>query len=202
MFTIDEYDLVRIGRNGMGSINAKVVGFWSGSSITLYINRRFSTMADAEWTFSVSNSSGGRDTKEVEDDMVAYKNYAAALSALCDLGAELKSETAKMEAAFQVQRAADRQEREAQKAAEQAIFDADLPMGEVKAAILVEEMALTGAYAHAFRRGTEYAMLVECVRREKTKYYFGGSIIAKKALVAKLAEFSARTGIPKELKAA
>jgi hypothetical protein len=107
-----------------------------------------------------------------------------------------------MEAAYQVQREADRQEREAQKAAEQAEIDADTPLGEVGAAMLVEEMSLTGAYAHAFRRGNGHAYLVECVRREKTKYYFCGSIIAKKALIAKLAEYSARTGIPAELKAA
>jgi len=202
MYNIAEYDFERIGRNGMGSINVKVTGFWSGSSLTLYVNRRFSTKDDNEWTFSVSTSSGGRDTKEVEDDMVAYKNYSAALAALCDLGTVLKMNDDKLEAAFQAQRAVDRAEREAEKAAHAAAIEADEAMGEVRAAILVEEMALTGAYAHAFNRAEDRAFLVEVARREKTKYYFGGSIMAKKALIAKLATMSTRTGIPKELKAA
>ena len=200
MFKIAEYDLDRIGRNGMGSIRCKIKGFWSSDQITIYIDRRFGN----DWKFSLSNSSGGRDTAEIENDMDAYKNYAAAMTAMCDLGLELQSEQSlhKLEFSYQVQREEDRKEREVQKAAEQAAFDADVAMGEVKAAMLVEEMALTGAYAHAFRRGQEYPYLVECIRREKTKYYFGGGIMAKKALIAKLAEMSTRTGIPKELKAA
>lgn len=202
MYKIADYELESIGRNGMGSIRCKVTGFWSGDSITLYINRRFSTKAEAHWDITVSNSSGGRDTKEVESDMVAYKNYATALSAMCDLGTVLQMNTDKMEAAYQVRREEDRIEREAEKAAQAAAVEADKPMGEVLATILVEEMALTGAYAHAFNRAEDRAFLVECVRREKTKYYFGGSIMAKKALIAKLAGMSTRSRIPAELKAA
>jgi len=202
MYKIAEYDLVNIGRNGMGSIRCKVTGFWSGDSITLYIDRRFSTATEPGWRITLSNSSGGRDTDEVADDLDAYKNYAAALEAMCDVGKMVRMELPKMEAAYQVQREADRQEREAQKAAEQAIIDADERLTEVGATLLVEEMALTGAYAHAFYRGGDHPRLVECVRREKTKYYFGGSIIAKKALITKLAEMSARSRIPAELKAA
>lgn len=198
MYKIAEYDIDRIGRNGMGSVRCKVTGFWSGDSITLYINRNFGS----DWKITVSNSSGGRDTKEIESDMVAYKNYAAALSAMCDLGTVLEMNADKFEASYQAQREEDRKEREAQEAAEKAAIEADTALGPVGAAILVEEMTLTGAYAHAYRRAMDYPVLVECVRREKTKYYFGGSIIAKKALIAKLAEFSARSRIPAELKAA
>lgn len=202
MYTIAEYDMDRIGRNGMGSINAKVEGFWSGSTITLYIDRRIASSTAANWNISVSNSSGGRDSAEVEDDMVAYKNYAAALEAMCNLGIVMRMNVDKLEAAYQVQREVYRQERLAKEAADRAAFDADTPMGIVSAAILVEEMALTGAYSHAYKRGEDRPYLVECVRREKTKYYFGGSIMAKKALIAKLAEYSARSGIPKKLEAA
>ena len=200
MFTIADYDLKEIGRNGMGSIRCKVEGFWSSDQITIYIDRRFGN----DWKFTLSNSSGGRDSGEIKSDMVAYKNYAAAMTAMCDLGLDLQSERVlhDLEFSYQLRRDELRAEREAEKAAEQAAFDADLPMGEVGAAMLVEEMSLTGAYAHAFRRGQDYPSLVECVRREKTKYYFGGSIIAKKALIIKLAEFSARSRIPAELKAA
>ena len=202
MYTIADYDIDRIGGQGSGSINAKVTGFWSGSSITLYINRRIASSTEANWDITVSNSSGGRDPKEVEDDMVAYKNYAAALEAMCNLGIVLRMNVDKMEAAYKAQREIIRQERLAREAAEKAIFDSDERLGEVKAAMIVEEMALTGAYAHAFLRGTMHPRLVEVQRREKTKYYFSGSIIAKKALIAKLAEMSARSEIPKKLMAA
>ena len=197
MYKIAEYDLEAIGRNGMGSIRCKVEGFWSSDQITIYVNRNF----DKQWNFTLSNSSGGRDNKEIENDMVAYKNYAAAMTAMCDLGLELQSEQSlhNLEFSYQVRREEDRKEREAQKAAEQAAIEADLPLGEVKAAMLVEEMSLTGAYAHAYARATEYPYLVECVRREKTKYYFSGGIMAKKALIAKLATMSARSGIPAKL---
>ena len=114
MFKIAEYDLVSIGRNGSGSIDVKVEGFWSSNPITLYIHRYWNV-----WTVKVSNSSGGRDTEKVESDVVAYKNYAAALTAMCDLGVEIQKEFPKMEAAYQVQREEYRQEREAKMAAEQ-----------------------------------------------------------------------------------
>jgi len=179
MFKIAEYDLVSIGRNGMGSVDVKVEGFWSSNPIILYIHRYWDV-----WTVRVSNSSGGRDTEEVESDVVAYKNYAAALTAMCDLGAEIQKEFPKMEAAYQ---------------AEQAMIDADVPMGESRAMKLMEEMAQTGSYANVYRRGSEHPYLVECVRREKTKYYFGGSVIAKRDLIAKLAGMSTRSGIAAKL---
>ena len=197
MFKIAEYDLVSIGRNGSGSIDVKVEGFWSSNPITLYIHRYWNV-----WTVKVSNSSGGRDTEKVESDVVAYKNYAAALTAMCDLGVEIQKEFPKMEAAYQVQREEYRQEREAKMAAEQAVIDADVPMGESRAMKLMEEMVETGSYANAYRRGCEHPVLVECVRREKTKYYFGGSIIAKRDLIAKLAGMSTRSGVVAKLMAA
>jgi hypothetical protein len=181
----------------MGSVDVKVEGFWSSNPITLYIHRYCNV-----WTVRVSNSSGGRDTEEVESDMVAYKNYAAALTAMCDLGAEIQKEFPKMEAAYQMQREEYRQEREAKMAAEQAMIDADVPMGESRAMKLMEEMAQTGSYANVYRRGSEQPYLVECVRREKTKYYFGGSVIAKRDLIAKLAGMSTRSGIAAKLIAA
>lgn len=200
MYKIAEYDLQAIGRNGMGSIRCKIEGFWSSDQITIYVNRNFGS----DWTFTLSNSSGGRDSGEIKSDMIAYKNYAAAMEAMCDLGIYLQTERVlhDLEFSYQLEREERRAQREAEKAAEQAAIDADLPLGEVKAAMLVEEMALTGAYAHAFRRGHDVPMLIECVRREKTKYYFGGSIMAKKTLITKLAELSSRSRIPAELKAA
>lgn len=191
MYKIAEYDLEQIGRNGMGSIRCKVTGFWSGDSITLYVNRDFGK----GWKITLSNSSGGRDTDEVADDMVAYKNFAAAMDAMCDVGKMIRMNVPTLEAAYEAQRELDRAEHEAERAAHAAAFEADERLGEVAATLLVTVMANTGKSVRAFRRADNWAIEVTVARREKTKFYHAGSIIAKKALIEKLAEYSHRTAI-------
>ena len=191
MYKIAEYDLEQIGRNGMGSIRCKVTGFWSGDSITLYVNRDFGK----GWKITLSNSSGGRDTDEVADDMVAYKNFAAAMDAMCDVGKMIRMNVPTLEAAYQAQRAIDKAEHEAERAAQAAAFEADERLGDVAATLLVDEMITTGKSLRAFRRADNWAIEVTVARREKTKFYHAGSIIAKKALIEKLAEYSHRTAI-------
>jgi hypothetical protein len=191
MYQIAEYDLEQIGRSGMGSVRCKVTGFWSGDSITLYASRDFGK----GWKITISNSSGGRDTDEVEDDMVAYKNYAAALDAMCDVGKMLRMNVPTLEAAYEAQRAIDRAEHEAERAAQAAAFEADERLGNVAATLLVEAMATTGAYLKAFLRGNDRPIIVTVARREKTKFYHAGEPIAKQRLIEKLAEYSHRTAI-------
>jgi hypothetical protein len=194
MYKIAEYDLEQIGRSGMGSVRCKVTGFWSGDSITLYASRDFGK----GWRFTISNSSGGRDTDELADDMVAYKNYAAALDAMCDVGKMLRMNVPVLEAAYEAQRAIDRAEHEAERAAQAAAIEADKSLGAETATVLVEAMATTGAHLKAFLRGNDRPTIVTVARREKTKYYFAGSVIAKKALIAKLSDMSCRTDIFRE----
>lgn len=191
MYKIAEYDLEQIGRNGMGSIRCKVTGFWSGDSITLHATRDFGR----GWKFTISNSSGGRDTDEVADDMDAYKNFAAAMDAMCDVGNWLKVNVRAMDAAYEAQREADRDAFAAEKAAAAAAFEADERLGDVAATLLVDEMATTGKSVRAFRRASSWAIEVTVARREKTKFYHAGSTISKKELIAKLAEYSHRTAI-------
>jgi hypothetical protein len=114
---------------------------------------------------------------------------------MCDVGKMIRMNVAQLEATYQVQRAADRQEREAEKAAEAAAIEADKPLGVETAKFLVESMAVTNAHVKAFRRGSDHPINVTVARREKTKYYLAGNIIAKKDLIAQLAEFSCRTDI-------
>lgn len=194
MYKIAEYDLEQIGRNGMGSVRCKVTGFWSGDSITLYVSRDYG----GGWKITVSNSSGGRDTDEIADDMVAYKNYAAALEAMCDVGNMIKMNVPVLEAALEAQRAIDRAEREAEKAAQAAAYEADERLGDVAATLLVDDMAATGKPVRAFRRADNWAIEVTVARREKTKFYHAGSTISKKDLIAKLAEYSHRTAFFQE----
>lgn len=194
MFKIAEYDLEQIGRCSTSSIRCKVTGFWSGDSISIYIHRDLLERA-AKWKFTLSNSSGGRDTKEVESDAVAYKNFAAAMNAMCDLILELEGQVPVLEQHYQAMREELRLEREAEKAAEQAKFDADLPLGADTAEVLVNSMTTTNSHIKGYRRGQDRPVMVNAVTRMKTKYYMGGSVISKKDLIAQLAEFSSRTAI-------
>lgn len=83
-------ELIRaIGRGTCFSIRYKVKGFWSSDSITVYCQTQF--YGDKKINFTISNSSGGRDTAELEFDEDAYEMKAAALLDACKLVRELKS---------------------------------------------------------------------------------------------------------------
>jgi hypothetical protein len=97
-FTIKPLDVEYTGQHGSGRATAKVNGYWSGDSITLYVERKVDWSnfnADdrhpAEWVFTMSHSSGGRDTAEETDDLQASANFAAAIYGLCQYAAGLKA---------------------------------------------------------------------------------------------------------------
>ena len=79
---LDDFDFINGIRNGYGTINYRIFGFWSHSSISINVGRSWN---DGEWNINISSSSGGRDTNEVENDMDAYRNFAAALNDACDV---------------------------------------------------------------------------------------------------------------------
>lgn len=83
-------ELIRaIGRGICFSIRYKVKGFWSSDTITVYCQTQF--YGDRKINFTISNSSGGRDTDELEFDEDAYEMKAAALLDACKLVRDLKS---------------------------------------------------------------------------------------------------------------
>jgi len=94
MFTIETNGNSFYDQNhGYVTINVKVDGFWS-SPMTLYVNRAFS----GNWVYSISNSSGGRDT-DVCDELTAYRNYGNAMVALVEFAKTLDHD--KLEAGYQ-----------------------------------------------------------------------------------------------------
>ena len=98
--SITEEVLCAIGRQEMTVINYKVHGFWSSSTISIYIhNNRY---GDQTWRMSISNSSGGRDDKELEFDEDAYICKAAALVDACKVVKELKQNIDKLNAHYDV----------------------------------------------------------------------------------------------------
>lgn len=195
-FTITSYDLEDIGRNGYGSINCKIKGYWSSNPITLYINREGWNATNPQWKVTMSHSSGGRDPKEVESDMEAAINFADAMRELAIIGRDLiltYGDT--LESFYQQQRETRRAEFEAEKAAFAAKVEADPAMGVLVASDIVAQMAAGRMPSNVsyYKRGSDVqAVTVSVLIREKTKFYVDGKVAAKMAVIEMLAALSAR----------
>ena len=130
------------------SFGVNVKGFWSIESINVYINR--SRIADensangfsSAYKISVSHSSGGRDSKEVADDVEAEQYFGEALIGVTKfIREEIQPRIPAWERLFQEEeRAAERADIEAAKE-QQAKIDADQEVGEQQAKV----------YAHMIR---------------------------------------------------
>ena len=83
-YTITPFDIA----NNSGYLRApvKVKGYWSNDVMTAYIQRQSAWTLDVgtefSWNASISHSSGGRDTAEVESDLDAALNFAEAMASL------------------------------------------------------------------------------------------------------------------------
>ena len=130
------------------SIGVKIKGFWSIESINVYISR--SILADENsvsdfspaYKISVTHSSGGRDRKEVADDVEAEQYFGEALIGVTKfIREEIQPRIPAWERMYQEERAAERAEIEAAKKEQQAKIDADQEVGEQQAKV----------YAHMLR---------------------------------------------------
>jgi hypothetical protein len=127
--------------SGWISINVKVEGFWSSNSLTLYVKRRENWRDEgtpAKWEFEISRSSGGRDPKEVEDDLVASTNYAYDMLKLVDFARSLSVD--ELEARHQYFVAQWREKDRLEKEAAKEKFDADCVMTEAEAKVAVARL--------------------------------------------------------------
>lgn len=149
-YTFNEWDVASIGAYGSGCITCKVHGYWSRDPMTLYVNRERTNWgaarneaneaANYEWRFTMSHSSGGRDTTVVANDLIAEANFGRAMIALADVGYRLQQpdQIAALEAAYQIELKA-REERQAALDAElTARIAADPAVGEHRAKALVD----------------------------------------------------------------
>lgn len=124
--------------NGYSTIKFKVHGYWSGDSITIYVRQDiFSTKAAVDLT--ITHSSGGRDTNEVECDGEAAKNFGLAM---IRAGEILKYIRSNEELVPRIEKKREEQ-RIAREAAQQkfiAKMEADAPMGIECATKIVNKM--------------------------------------------------------------
>ena len=197
-YAITPYSIEEIGRQGYGRITCKVVGYWSHDPITVYVDRR-SYGADGGWKVTMSHSSGGRETKEVESDMDAEINFAAALKQMATIGKTLISLHGEaMESFYQDECAKRQAQHEAEQAAHQAKIDADLPIGDIAAAGIVAELAATAKEKSIvirpfYRRGSDSVVRIEAQCYSKTVFRMRGTVVSKAEITAAIAKLSART---------
>ena len=211
-FTIDTANIEEQISYGNGHIysEVEVVGFWC-RPIKIRVKREYDWRASFEgreervdWTFEVSHSSGGKDTKEV-DALVSERYFGEAILATCDYVEQLKARTAELEAAYQNRLAIQRAEREAEEAAKAERVTHDPEIGTAAAKALVEKLIADArnteragesiVLSARVRGSTAEEDLVHSFRAERNwerrvQLYFCGSVISRKDAVAKVAELA------------
>lgn len=65
----------QMGREGRGTITCKVPGYWTNTPISVEISR----VDVGHWAATMTHSSGGRDDKDVADDLIAEAYFGMAL---------------------------------------------------------------------------------------------------------------------------
>ena len=169
------------------SIGVKVKGFWSNDSINLFINRRMfadtssQTGFSSAYKISMSHSSGGRDSKEVPDDVEAEQYFGEALIGVAKfVREEIQPRLAIWERLFQEERAAERAEIEAARKEQQAKIDADPAVGEQQAKVYAH--MLRGAVINEvvlYDRGFGYQQTISRVIRPSGQVHFNNHLGAR-----------------------
>jgi len=88
--------LENIGISGFHMIPIKVKGFWCSDSIRVTVRR----YRKQHWNVSISHSSGGRDTKEVESDIEAAENFAEGLMFAVSIAKNIESTLSELEKVY------------------------------------------------------------------------------------------------------
>ncbi len=189
-FEINASNIETSVRSGYARATVKVKGYWSGDSITLYLERgRFGSK---EWGISISHSSGGRDTKEVQCDIAAETNFGQALVAIAQYARELKARFPEFEAQYQEYVAELKAESVRLAEVRDGRIAAYEPVGDAIAKNLADQLFFGQALKARVRGWDESYSTVTFSKslRGKTMFYVGGSVTSKKVFISKLAEMS------------
>lgn len=196
-FSYDNVDPSQV-RTGHIRVEYKVHGFWSSSSLCIYVRRDWGLRGElVNWTVDISRSSGGRDTKEEPCDIKANRAFAEALVHACDYAEELLKRSDEFEAEYQLYVQELRAEGERERAAKQKKIDDDAALGEEEAKALVNKLkeqakSLGKVEMPYFARGADSAS-----GTIKIKYYSAAawSINSNRSTAAKVVEFLSQQSI-------
>lgn len=185
-----------IARTGHGSIQYKVKGFWSASTISIYVDRTWNGGGDIGWTVSISRSSGGRDTDEVADDIEANQYYAEALLDATRVAKEYVARFDQLEAEYQRQAEIQRAERKQREIEKQKIIDADIEVGIEQATQIIEQTIVdvkrngrckNFVIGHRGNHNITDRLQVALTFNDKAYCKFNGGRISKAHAIAELA---------------
>lgn len=215
-FEITPMDVLQAGRHGHGRAQAKVTGYWSRDSITIYVDRKEDwtgapelglgkEVSQHEWKFTVSHASGGRDEKVVADDLAAALNFGHALTAMAEYATAMRAPavTTILERLWQEERAVAQAKADAERDAKQARADADKALGEHQAKALLDMAIGRMKYERravtisAFKRGEDTATdwSVNESRGGITQVFCAGRLTPRKDAVQLLSLMSVRTAV-------
>jgi len=135
-FELNEQLFTDIGRREYANMSYKVAGFWSGDTLRIYVKSDY--MGTGEFSFEISDSSGGRDPKVIEDDAIAYANKAAALLDACEVVKTLRENSEQIKVAYFAFREECRIQAAEEKAAKEARIAADPKVDEETADMLIK----------------------------------------------------------------
>lgn len=206
-FTHSEIDIEHLGSNYGGTVTYKVQGYWSGSTITIYVDvkSRFSENEQPIVTAYVNHSTGGRDTDELKCNLTATRNFAHALMHAADTCDYILSKSDEIIKHYEAQLEADkkrwakeREERERAKEEFRKELERELaenpPMSEEDAKNVLKELI-----EKAKETGYEWAdvrlqprndkgkeCVVEVANGSRTSFYYNNKAIGKKKLIEKL----------------
>lgn len=195
-YTIEKFDISRSSNRLVSRV--KVKGYWSSDSITAYINREMRwdsnySATTPEWKVSMSHSSGGRDTKEVADDLEAELNFAEAMTALALYVRDfLSTNLEKLEAAYQAeilemkQREADRLKEIAERIAADALLSKDT-VDNLLAALTYRTQI------KAYSLGGTRPVYITLANNNNKTYRLNGERVAKRRVLEVLNSASIRT---------
>lgn len=200
-FTIPSYTAESIAtKPSMSSIRIKIVGFWS-EPITVYIER---DGQHKKWKTSISNSSGGRDTK-VCDDITAYTNFANAMLAAVEVCKDVEQMSDDIEVHYQLLQEEYKKEEEIARAEHQKNIDADPAMGIELATQLVENAVnlcksqkmhrweVVSRDFGVYARGSEKPRLFTVKFGDRVSFKYRSGSIKKSELISTLSELSIRS---------
>ena len=199
-YTIKEFDINTVAETGWGSIDIKVDGYWSGNSITLYLQRNARYNNDtlsAEWKISISHSSGGRDTKSGISDIDAAINFGKAMIGVAELARDIETNHIdKLEASYVAYRAEQARIEAEKQAAKEAEVAADPAVGDIMAKTLISALTINRRPILSFHRGNTSRQQNFNIRGEKATIYLNGNRTSKADAIQILANMSlARTTV-------
>lgn len=137
MFKINKLQADQVQSNNY--LRVSVDGYWS-EPVSISVTRKsFDPEKPGKWEFEVSNSSGGKDDKEI-DYLTSSVNFAHAILAAVEYCRELEANQDWLESCYKENRRIAIEELRAKEAKRQAEIDADVAVGDEMAKTVIDQM--------------------------------------------------------------